>query len=91
VPELLTILVTGRSVKELTARAAEAIREVISIGESSLSRVLQEYSTHYHHERNHQGKATDLFPKGTRKQNQQGSIYCRQRLGGLLQYYGRAA
>jgi hypothetical protein len=44
---------------------------------------------YYHHERNHQGKGNKLlFPK----RNLQGrSIECRQRLGGLLKYYQRAA
>ena len=39
-----------RSVKQ------ECLSKVILLGEGSLSRVLAEYSRHYHRERNHQGK-----------------------------------
>jgi len=39
-----------RSVKQ------ECLSKVILLGEGSLSRVLTEYSRHYHRERNHQGK-----------------------------------
>ena len=47
----------------------------------------------YHGERNHQGKGNVLlFPAendgGSRRQ---GAIRCRERLGGLLKYYSRAA
>ena len=46
-----------RSVKQ------ECLSKVILFGEGSLSRVLTEYSRHYHHERNHQGKGNRLlFP-----------------------------
>ncbi len=73
-----------RSVKQ------ECLSRVILFGEDSLSRVLTEYSTHYHHERNHQGKQNLLlFPcAGTRRPN---SVRCHQRLGGLLKYYESAA
>ena len=44
-----------RSVKQ------ECLSKVILFGEGSLSRVLAEYSRHYHHERNHQGKGNRLL------------------------------
>jgi putative transposase len=51
-----------RSVKE------ECLSKLILFGEGALSRVLTEYSCHYHHERNHQGKDNRLlFPGGNRK------------------------
>jgi putative transposase len=58
-----------------------------------LSRVLAEYSRHYHGERNLQGKGNRLlFPTQNEELNLRGrSIESRQRLGGLLKYYRRAA
>ncbi len=74
-----------RSVKEV------ALSKLILIGEVSLRRVLRKYLTHYHQERNHQGKDNILlFPSShapTTCQNQ--SVCCRERLGGLLKYYHR--
>lgn len=76
-----------RSVKQ------ECLSKLILFGEGSLLRVLTEYSRHYHHERNHQGKGNRLlFPDvGEQPNLQRRSIECRQRLGGLLKYYRRAA
>jgi hypothetical protein len=76
-----------RSVKQ------ECLSKVILFGEGPLSRVLAEYSRHYHSERNHQGKGNHLlFPEVGEKRNQQRrSIECRHRLGGLLKYYRRVA
>ena len=45
---------------------------------------------HYHHERNHQGKANVLlFPK-PRQTRVRKTVKCTQRLGGLLKYYEAA-
>src|SRR6202140_2342810 len=76
-----------RSVKQ------ECLSKLILFGEGPLSRVLSEYSRHYHHERNHQGKGNQLlFPDASEKGTpQSGEIECRYRLGGLLKYYRRAA
>jgi putative transposase len=76
-----------RSVKQ------ECLSKLILFGEGPLSRVLTEYSRHYHSERNHQGKSNRLlFPDRSNKQHRQGqTIECRHRLGGLLKYYKRAA
>ena len=76
-----------RSVKQ------ECLSKVILFGESPLLRVLTEYSRHYHHERNHQGKGNRLlFPDVPQKGHlPHRNIICRQRLGGLLKYYQRAA
>jgi hypothetical protein len=55
---------------------------------------LKEYSTHYHTERNHQGKGNLLlFPRiANRRSTRSGhSILCKHRLGGLLKFYERAA
>jgi hypothetical protein len=76
-----------RSVKQ------ECLSKVILFGEGPLSRVLTEYSRHYHSERNHQGKGNRLlFPDMSNQHHRQSqAIECRHRLGGLLKYYKRAA
>ena len=76
-----------RTVKE------ECLSKLILFGESSLRRALREFETHYHGERNHQGKGNVLlFPCGAVPTTKGGpSICCRERLGGLLKYYYRKA
>ena len=74
-----------RSVKQ------ECLSKLILFGEASLWRVLTEYCAHYHGERNHQGKGNVLlFPAATAAKSGR-RIGCRERLGGLLRYYSRAA
>jgi putative transposase len=74
-----------RSVKE------ECLSKLILVGEASLRRALDEYVAHYHGERNHQGKEKLLlFPPATAGAARPG-VLCRERLGGLLRYYCRAA
>jgi putative transposase len=50
-------------------------------------------SRHYHAERNHQGKNNRLlFPEAdAHRDHASGPVQCRERLGGLLKYYARAA
>jgi transposase len=76
-----------KSVKE------ECLSKMILFGEQSLRRTLREYLAHYHAERNHQGKDNVLlFPTATKAINRvDGSIGCKERLGGLLKYYHRDA
>lgn len=76
-----------RSVKQ------ECLSKLILFGEGTLSRTLAEFSTHYHGERNHQGKENKLlFPAAGDIPKKRGQpVECRHRLGGLLKYYGRAA
>jgi putative transposase len=76
-----------RSVKE------ECLSKLIFFGERSLSRTLVQFSAHYHSERNHQGKRNKLlFPDAANKtEHGSGAIECRQRHGGLLKFYNRAA
>ena len=61
--------------------------------EISLRRALREYLTHFHHERNHQGKGNVLlFPSSQEPTScQDQAVRCRERLGGLLKYYYRQA
>jgi putative transposase len=72
---------------------SECLSKLTLFGESSLRRTITEFSTHYHYERNHQGKANLLlFPApGCRRPCPRAPIRCQERLGGLLKYYSRAA
>ena len=75
-----------RSVKE------ECLARLILFGEGALRHALKEYVDYYHHERNHQGKDNILlFPTSREDERRTGPIHCRERLGGLLQYYEREA
>jgi putative transposase len=75
-----------RSVKE------ECLARMILFGEASLRHALRQYLEHFHAERNHQGKSNVLlFPAVSRGPVREGSIQCRERLGGLLKYYERQA
>jgi transposase InsO family protein len=73
-----------RSIKE------ECLDRIIPLGERHFRRAIAEFVEHYHRERNHQGLRNALIvggpPSGTA-----GQVYRRPRLGGLLNYYGRAA
>jgi transposase InsO family protein len=73
-----------RSIKE------ECLNRVIPLGERHFRRTLAEFVAHYHRERNHQGLDNDLID-GVENQHHVGPVRRRQRLGGLLSYYHRAA
>jgi putative transposase len=71
----------------------ECLSKLILFGEASLRRALTQYIDHHHFERNHQGKGNALLfpsPKETLSPKRS-TIRCRERLGGLLRYYSRAA
>jgi transposase InsO family protein len=70
----------NRSVKE------ECLSKMILFGEASLRQVLSNYVSHFHTERNHQGKDNViLFPApADRIGESTGKIQTRERLGGLL-------
>ena len=74
-----------RSVKQ------ECLSRLILFGEPSLQRVLTEFVAHYHFERNHQGKGNVLLFPAARAEPHCRTVRCRERLGGLLRYYSRAA
>ena len=74
-----------RTIKE------SCLNRLILVGERSLRRAVGEFVTHYHHERNHQGRHnTILFPEAPIRGRDR-PIGCRSRLGGLLNYYHRPA
>jgi putative transposase len=72
---------------------AEVLSKMISFGEGSLRHCLQVYVSHYHTERNHQGKDNViLFPVPADRVGEPcGEVRTRERLGGLLKFYYREA
>jgi transposase InsO family protein len=68
----------------------ECVGRVILFGERHLRRILAQSTEHYHHERNHQGLGNELIDPVCPRRGT-GGIRCRERLGGLLNYYYRAA
>ena len=53
---------------------------------------LSEYIAHFHSEQNYQGKGNELFlPDASDRGSKADGVQCRERLGGLLRYYARAA
>ena len=63
---------------------------MIPLGERHLRRTLADFVAHYHGERNHQGLDNDLIDRPL-QQRACGAVHRRQRLGGRLSYYRRAA
>lgn len=59
--------------------------------EASLRQAISEFVAHYHTERNHQGLANRLIRPQLPEAANHGAIARRQRLGGMLNYYYRAA
>ena len=74
-----------RSIKE------SCLERLILFGEESLRRTIQNFVAHYHHERNHQGLANRLITPEPSHFTNTGTVQRRQRLGGMLNYYYRAA
>ena len=62
------------------------LNRMIFFGRRSLERALKEFSTHYHHERNHQGLGNRLIQPGDQVGQNNGEVRCRERLGGMLRY-----
>ncbi len=70
---------------------SECLDQVIFFGERSLRRAVAEFVRHYHGERNHQGLENQLIEPDEAVGSRQGGVECRQRLGGMLNYYYRKA
>ena len=73
-----------RSIKE------ECLNRLIPFGEHHHRRAVAEFVAHYHRERNHQGLDNELI-ESERAKGRVGRVRRHQRLGGLLNYYARAA
>ena len=74
-----------RSIKE------ERLDRMILFGEASLRRALREYVVHYQAERNYQGVGNRLLEPLALVSSNDETIHCRERLGGMLNYYRRVA
>jgi putative transposase len=67
----------------------ECLNRVIPFGERYFRQIIAEYIEHYHRERNHQGLENELIDPVA--SGCAGRVRRRPRLGGLLNYYTRAA
>jgi transposase InsO family protein len=70
---------------------SECLDRLIFFGEDSLRTAITEFGCHFHTERNHQGLGNRLIAPGAEVGSRTGVVACRQRLGGLLNYYFRQA
>jgi hypothetical protein len=68
----------------------ECLARLIPFGERHFRRAVTEFVAHYHRERNHQGMNNELI-EGPPAQKCGRRVHRSQRLGGLLNYYARAA
>ena len=69
----------------------ECLDRIVPLGEAHLRRSISEYLRHYHAERNHQGLGNMLIDGAPSPVNTNGRVERRERLGGLLHFYTRAA
>ena len=74
-----------RSIKQ------SCLERPILLGETSLRTAVQNFVVHYHNERNHQGPDNRLIQPDPDHLENTGEVQRRERLGGLLNYYYRAA
>jgi transposase InsO family protein len=74
-----------RTIKE------SCLKRTILFGEGPLRTALHNFVAHYHTERNHQGLANRIISQDPSHLGKTGPIKQRQRLGGMLNYYYRAA
>ena len=68
---------------------SECLAQIIPWGERHLRSIVAEYVEHYHAERNHQGLDNQLILKPRDGPRVSSDVECRERLGGLLQFYYR--
>ena len=73
-----------RSIKE------ECLDRIVPIGDRHFRHAVAQYVEHYHHERNHQGLDNRLIAVRS-STHVSGGVRRRPRLGGLLNFYERAA
>lgn len=74
-----------RTIKE------SCLNRLVRLGESSLRKAISEFAAHYHMERHHQGLAHRLLRSEPSHVGKAGVVQRRERLGGMLNYYYRAA
>jgi transposase InsO family protein len=69
---------------------SECLNRMIFFGQASLQHAISHFMAHYHAERNHQGLANQLLRAAPIVAPSQ-PVRRRQRLGGMLNFYHRAA
>ena len=69
----------------------ECLNKMIFFGASMLDRAIRDYVAHYHQERPHQGLDNEFVSAKPHPDPAIGNIRERERLGGVLRYYCRAA
>lgn len=74
-----------RTIKE------SCLDRMILFGEESLRTAIHNFVAHYHTERNHQGLANQIISPQPDRLAKEGAVQRRHRLGGMLNYYYRAA
>ena len=74
----------------LTIRS-ECLDRIVQLGEAHLRRSISEFVRHYRFERNHQGLGNELIEGPPSPANMNGRVERREGLGGLLNFYHRAA
>lgn len=74
-----------RSIKE------SCLERMIFFGEYSLRTAIHNFVAHYHADRNHKGLANRIISPEAAHLGAAGVVQRRQRLGGMLNYYYRAA
>jgi len=74
-----------RSIKD------ECLSRLVIFGETMLRNAVRCYLDHYHAERNNQGLGNVILQPGPEVGQADGPIQCRERLGGMLNYYYRDA
>ena len=67
------------------------LERLILFGERALRTAINDYVEHYHRERHHQGLGNRLIVVDSLENAAVGPLRCRQRLGGILNFYYREA
>jgi hypothetical protein len=69
---------------------AECVARIVHLGVAYLRAAVRAFVDHYHEERPHQGLRNELIAPRTTSV-ERGPVRCRDRLGGVLKFYYRAA
>ncbi len=70
---------------------SECLAQIIPLGERHLRSAVEEYTEHYHLERNHQGLENELIEDRFGGVDTNRAVERQERLGGILNYYYRRA
>ena len=69
---------------------SECLAQMVPLGEGHLRAAVRAFVDHYHEERPHQGLGNECIAPTTAETGT-GPVRCRERLGGVLRFYYRAA